>query len=330
LRGDFIAIIESAYALAPTCEAWLQGVADAALPCFDQGMGVQAYAYDARDRSRFRIGACATAGHSLIDGAGIEALVRSMPPPLIDAFYKPAIAHSVVELLPRLVRPLGPEVDSSLGNALVSRNVADVLGIGAGDPSFTGCMLTFPAPRIVKIPSRLRHSMTRISAHVAAGFRLQHAAEVSPNDAAAILDPDGKLLHAASPEAKAERSSLTRFVSRRAAARGRLRREDGARAVDLWKALVEGEWTIVDHLDTDGKRLLLARRNRPAVGDPGALTLRERQVAVYAGLGHSLKFIGYELGLSPPTVSAHLKHALKKLRLRHRSELASLFRPPSN
>jgi DNA-binding CsgD family transcriptional regulator len=75
--------------------------------------------------------------------------------------------------------------------------------------------------------------------------------------------------------------------------------------------------------DTDGKRFVLARRNRPGVRDLGALTVRERQVATYAACGFSLKHVGYALGLSVPTVSQHLKAALRKLRLASRAELVA-------
>jgi len=45
------------------------------------------------------------------------------------------------------------------------------------------------------------------------------------------------------------------------------------------------------------------------------LTLRERQVLAYAGLGHSNKVIAYELGLSTSTVSTHLARARRKMQL---------------
>jgi DNA-binding NarL/FixJ family response regulator len=120
---------------------------------------------------------------------------------------------------------------------------------------------------------------------------------------------------------------LAQFMRRRSLARGQLRRADQDQAIAAWDALVRGEWTLVDHSDVDGKRFVLARKNQPAVGDPGALTLRERQVATYAALGHSNKHICYELGLSPAVVSRHLRQALRKLRLRDRTELVALLGP---
>ncbi|MBI5481662.1 MAG: helix-turn-helix transcriptional regulator [Deltaproteobacteria bacterium] len=94
-----------------------------------------------------------------------------------------------------------------------------------------------------------------------------------------------------------------------------------ADGVAAWRALVAGRWSLVDHFDHDGRRFLVARRNDPRVRAPVALTLRERQVAGYACLGHSNKLIAYELGLSPTTIATHLERAARKLGVASRPEL---------
>jgi DNA-binding CsgD family transcriptional regulator len=330
VKRDFVRVIENAYASAPDCESWFCGIADVVRPCCDQGLGAQVYAYDMRRPGEFRVSACATTGNSPVDGPTIEAITRTFPPQVAHAYHAPGGTHSVRELVPRVTRETSIRLAPVLGETFSRHGIHDVLGVGAGDPAGVGCIITFPSPQPIRLSPRLRRTLSHVGAHVAAGFRLHYAPGAAPGSlertepeaADAVLGPDGDLLHAAGPEATTARSALSRFVERRALARGRLRRESPAQAVELWKALLQGEWSVVDHVDTDGKRLLLARRNRPAVGDPGALTLRERQIVAYAALGHSIKFIGYELGLSPSTVSAHLKSALRKLRLRDRSELS--------
>ena len=77
----------------------------------------------------------------------------------------------------------------------------------------------------------------------------------------------------------------------------------------------DGRWSLLDHFDSDGRRFVVAHRNDARVADVRGLTLRERQVLAYAGLGHSNKVIAYELGLSTSTVSTHLARARKKMRL---------------
>lgn len=42
-------------------------------------------------------------------------------------------------------------------------------------------------------------------------------------------------------------------------------------------------------------------------------------------LGHTHKFIAYELGIAVSTVGAHLQSALRKLGLRSRADLVKLF-----
>src|SRR5262249_38062404 len=86
-----------------------------------------------------------------------------------------------------------------------------------------------------------------------------------------------------------------------------------------------GEWSLVDHFEASGRRYLLARRNDPQVAQPRALTLRERQVLAYAAVGHSQKFIAFELGLAPSTVAQHLTSGMRKLGVKSRLDLARFF-----
>src|SRR5512143_2854719 len=74
-------------------------------------------------------------------------------------------------------------------------------------------------------------------------------------------------------------------------ARRRVVRADPDEALQLWRGLVDGTWSLVDHHDTDGKRYLLARRNQPGVREPTALTQNERSVLAFAAMGHQNKYI---------------------------------------
>jgi DNA-binding NarL/FixJ family response regulator len=57
---------------------------------------------------------------------------------------------------------------------------------------------------------------------------------------------------------------------------------------------------------------------------PG-LTDRERRVVYYAALGHTNKWIAFELDTTSSTVASHLGRAIRKLGLRCRVELAELL-----
>jgi DNA-binding CsgD family transcriptional regulator len=132
-----------------------------------------------------------------------------------------------------------------------------------------------------------------------------------------------------SDEVAAERRVLANF-GWKDVARNQLRRASADAALAVWSAVLRGEWTLIDHTDQDGKRYILARRNRSGPGEPGALTFRERQVLAHAAVGSSTKQIAHELELTSSSVSQHLKQGLRKLRLRDRTELVALFGPKSS
>jgi DNA-binding NarL/FixJ family response regulator len=144
----------------------------------------------------------------------------------------------------------------------------------------------------------------------------------------AVLTPTGQCLearrNATSRTAREELREMARAVDR---ARGKLRRSDPDEALALWRGLVSGRWSLVDHFDSDGRRFVVALRNDPTVTDPRALTLRERQVAYFASLGYTNKLIAYALGVSSASVSLHLKEAAHKLRVTSRTDLAAFFAP---
>mgnify|MGYP006915254674 CR=1 FL=1 len=75
-----------------------------------------------------------------------------------------------------------------------------------------------------------------------------------------------------------------------------------------WRALVAGEYTIVESVERDGKRLLLARKNEPDVGGLAKLTTLEAACAYFTALGHPQKLIGYELGITPSAAMAKGSH----------------------
>jgi DNA-binding NarL/FixJ family response regulator len=108
-------------------------------------------------------------------------------------------------------------------------------------------------------------------------------------------------------------------------ARAGSRDVDGA--LDLHGALVAGRWSLVDTFERDGKRYLIARRNTsaPARARAPELSVRETQVAVLAAMGHALKRIAYELGVSESCVATYLRRALVKLRLPDRIALTRRF-----
>jgi DNA-binding NarL/FixJ family response regulator len=105
-----------------------------------------------------------------------------------------------------------------------------------------------------------------------------------------------------------------------------MRKTDPEKALEIWKALVRGRWSIVDWFDSDGRRFVLAIPNEPHLTDPRGLTERESQVVAYAALGNTNKMIAYHLGLSTSRVSMLLRSAMRKLAIRTRAQLVEQMR----
>lgn len=90
---------------------------------------------------------------------------------------------------------------------------------------------------------------------------------------------------------------------------------------------MQGRWTIIGTVERDGRRTLLARGNPRSVARILDLTPDERDVAWLAAMGHSFKYIAYELSHPIPTIAGRLRRAMQKLRVRSRAELLGRLAP---
>jgi DNA-binding NarL/FixJ family response regulator len=100
---------------------------------------------------------------------------------------------------------------------------------------------------------------------------------------------------------------------------------DAEEAARVWQALVAGRWSVVDTLESNGRRFILAQANASPHRGLKALTKRERQIVEHAARGLSNKAIAYALGLAPSTVATHLSAAKKKLGGATRMQLVEMF-----
>jgi DNA-binding NarL/FixJ family response regulator len=192
------------------------------------------------------------------------------------------------------------------------------------DAGFVGPVFAAPQPSRRSLHPRRRAALSRVAAHIAAIYRLRtRLRSASGNQVEAILDPrHNRAVHLeASVADRSGQRALEAASARLGAARGALRKQDPTRALALWRCLVDGQWSLVDRVDQDGRRFLLARRNAPVVDEPRSLSPRERQVLALLALGHSEKLVAYELGLAPSTVSLLARSASQKLGLTSRTDL---------
>lgn len=317
-RNEVISIVEAAYAVAPSEEAWLDGLVRAAQPTVDEGLGACAYVYDA-SRAPLRIGKFVA--RSLGCPADvILGAVRS-----VDEDY---VAMTWRKLSFGLGSQLVPFEKLPAARPLLDAGVRDMLAINAYDPSGIGVWVGAPLPNVRRARPGEAKQWTRVAAHIAAAFRLRRRPRgtSAPEQAAAVLTPGGKIDHARdAATADAMREDLRDAVHRMERARGPMRRKDPEGALDLWKGLVDARYTLLDHFERGGRRYIVAVENLPSERGPEALSQRERQVLAAAATGRTNKLIAYELGLSDSTVRVLLARAAKKLDAATTKELVAIY-----
>ena len=323
---------EAAYDLGLDDQEWLPTVLERGLPVLDRGLGVAAVEYgrppDDGDVQVFNI-------HI---GSGPEDFAER---------HMAALAATPPDMLREQARP-GQATTMSVSTAahpealeLYTSHVdycRDVFGITTVDPTGAGIALVAPLKEITTLTPQEQEKWAMLAAHLEAGHRLRRGLAARepfvdsetelPHDAEAIFDVHSYRITDAVGQAKHASASkkLREAAIAVDKARGRMRETDPEKALQIWKALVQGRWSTVDWFDTDGRRFVLAIPNAPHVTDPRGLTERERQVATCAAFGQTNKMIGYRLGLSKSRVSLLLRNAMRKLDVRTRAQLVDKLR----
>jgi DNA-binding CsgD family transcriptional regulator len=324
VKFDPIAAVEACYGETPDETAWLGGILEA-LGAFDRGCGACAVSFELH-RGAFRTRDTAAVG------AISEAFRRTLscfddaPPALVHAMFSPTpVASHASRRWARLPKEMRSAVLDPFEH---EAQVVDAVGIVAMDHDGRGTFVGFPIQSLEhRLPSRSVAQLARVGAHLVSARRLRDLiGHVGANGADAVVDPSGRVLDARGPATSpAQRGRIAEAVMRVERARGRLRRREPEEALELWQGLVDGEWSLVDHCERDGRRFVLARRNPPGARDVKALSPRERDVVAYAVQGHSNKYIAYLLGLSTGDVAGRLRSAQAKLGVGSRMELIRLL-----
>jgi DNA-binding CsgD family transcriptional regulator len=319
-------LIDAAYRIDGGDDAWLASVMDAAMPMMSRNLGVVGVLYDASRPGEFRCEHFAIAG-MVVDGVTAELCRQLLEP-------GPEGAPFVQELFGRVQCGLVSQTFSKCFPKLLphttTNGAPDMVAINSTDPTLEGCILTANVPDHSPIAPAVHLFWSRLSAHLAAAYRLrrrlrrQHGTPLE--QAEAILTPDARVEHATESTTNGDvRELLSETVRDQERLRSKHHRED-PRAVGEWKALVDARWSLVDHVDNDGKRMIAAQRNEPVSPGTVGLSQREEQVLGYAALGHSNKLIAYELGLAHSTVRVLLARASAKLGARGREQTLKKFR----
>jgi len=311
---DLIAAIEAAYDRSSSDVIWLEQLARIVAPSFGAGSShpISTFIYDLHPNTGIHISDFASVGDAPYTCAHFEKQHAEVD----------AAAHRLAyecDMFTLLSRAVGEKLARTTIMA-AGMTGEDSLGLRANITPTSGVILTTHVPRGYRI--RDRTMWTRLASHVGTAARLRRTP--SPG-APSVLTPSGKLEHgtARAVAARADLASAAKSMDR---ARGKLRRVDPEAASALWQAMVRGEWSLVDWIDHDGKRFLLAYDNPVEAAPRQGLTARERQVVACAAMGHTNKLIAYDLGLSTGSVSAILSRAAKKLGVSSRVALIRAYR----
>ena len=319
-RKDKISVVEATYAPAHTEKGWLTGILDAAGPLICEGMGAAAYVYEGAEGA-VRIGARVAHGldYPLDD---FVLPIETLPPAFLDRTWRSLSFGMCSDVIPVSEMPQAKPLHDA--------GIRDVVNINAYDASGFGVCIGVPLPAERRRRPREEETWTRVAAHLASAYRLFRRSTLlpSPEAATAVLDPKGRLQHAADGEtADRIRASLESAVLRMERARGAMRRTDPDEALGLWRTLVDSELTLLDHFERGGKRYVVAVANPPREeGGHSVLSRRERQVVAAAASGRSNKLIAYELGLAHSTVRVLLARAAHRLHAKSREELVAIHR----
>lgn len=326
MKADPVRVIETAYDDAPTNADWLEGVTSAAAPLIEDGLGIFATLYTLRPNDeRLTIEAICEWGG--LEGAKErqQAIIDGVPPRMLRRAFGENRVSTLTEFFGK---PLDGEVPA-LSSQLFPLGARDSMGLLTIDPDGSGVVLSVPlrSPRVLRPAFRERWS--RLMAHVGAGLRLRRATNAQGHEDGAedeaVLDASGRVLDAKAGARSREARAALRYAARaidRARTKRAIAPDD---AVAAWRALSEGQWSLVDRFESDGRHFLVARRNVPHRGARKKLTEREACVVALVALGRTNKCVAYELGLSVGTVSTLLTRAARKLGVRSRAQLIAAW-----
>lgn len=274
---DPITVVEAAYDLGASDREWLSRLVAATAPTLDQGFGTSAALWQIP-----------------VEGVKVTALdvstrseLLALAPVIYSAIGNNAARYYThVPALRAASEYAGdPTVQGILRrcSAALGTTLRDIVGVCVGDGRCSGVAVTSFTAAPARFSIRQRNIFHRIALHIGAGLRLRARATSGVWCAAdAVLDASGRMVHAeGDARTSTAREALANAVRAIDRARGSLRRHDPDEALTLWRALVAGKWSVVEWIDSDGRRLLVAHMNPIDAEDPRRLSGREREVAEF-------------------------------------------------
>ena len=317
---DVIGLVETAYDLSLDTKSWIASMAEQVKPAvggeFGMISGLYKYGISGRIEMQEVVTSEVSSWRQELMLAGTKRIPSGLGRKMFvegDALTTPG--ESFGGGLDGLYRRLPAGFRKAAPNVVLFK---------AFDPSGVGVVFSSGHRQSPKLRAYDKERFACIAAHICAGLRLRVAATVEE----AVFDPlADKIVHAEGRalDAQAQLQEAARRVDR-----ARLRATGEDEALQMWEGLVDGSWSLVESFESDGRRLIVAKRNSITTRDPRKLSHRQRQVAALAAMGRSDKLIAYSLGISVSAVRSHLARALRKLGIENRRNLLRFMRFEAN
>ena len=318
-------VVEMAYRLDGTEAEWLSALLERTRSDLDRGCGV--YAFTGNEAVPNLQASPVFVQHDLDPayGARLVEVNRDAPEDIFE------LLRSRLVTCDGLVHGLGADspVVKHFRSVMEPIGVADGFSLFAHDAEGGSVSISAPSRTVITPAPRVRGIWRRVGLHVASALRLRRKLVARTAVRDALFDPSGRV-HDADVSIKDDgtaRDALVAAIHAIERARSKEMRATTDKALELWRGLVAGQWSLVEHWESGGRRYLAAYRNRPEMRDPRALTSTERSILKYLALGATNKDIVYVLGLPLGTVSTSVTRILKKLRLKRRVDVALLGDP---
>ena len=326
-----LSVLEAAYRLEGSEDEWLDGLTQAAAPLSDTEVGVLAVAYEP-EPAPFHARKISTRyrNKELLEQAFLEIeQIGKDHPALAGTIHRTTISETTTEAFHRWGFPLSL-MDQVYSMRMHGLGVHDTFNVQGIDLRGRALCLMAARSEHTTVPNVSRAVWQRVAVHLSAAMRLRAAVgdlrRTSLLDRAhAVFDArTQRCVHAAPEEALSDLEVLREAARAVDQARSSALRNDANKALDLWRGLFAGRYSLADVFDSDGRRFVVAYENQPDVASDRRLTRRELQAVALAASGHGDALGAYALGVTTSTFRRHLGRALVKLGISDRTLLVDL------
>jgi DNA-binding NarL/FixJ family response regulator len=216
----------------------------------------------------------------------------------------PAIRQQVATLAPRAIHAEPDQAGPEELDAMMFGPFSVYILANTGDGG--GVHLAFSDPDIGGRPVLPSFGLDGLACHLASAWRVRQGVQRAHGALAGTAALDGSVGDPALREA-------LRYAVARDLGRAQPRSTGD---LELWDALLDGRWSLLDAFARAGTRYLVAHRNPPEPAEVVALRALpplERTVLTLTLAGRAGKWIALDLQLSESTVTRALRMALARL-----------------